>query len=99
MGPKNIAVARPIHVSNSHTKSGWISSNGLGGDCITDGQTDGGDYNSLFLKKTPGDYNTRAIVVLNLSNDKPRILCLYRNMITHVRSSIYLSKLSIPIGS
>ena len=29
-------VARPIYVSNSHTKFGWISSNGLGGDSITD---------------------------------------------------------------
>ena len=27
-----LAVACPIHVSNSHTKFGWISSNGLGGD-------------------------------------------------------------------
>ena len=56
---------------------------------------------SHFLKKPkkkPGDNDTRAIVVLNLLNDKPRILCLYRNMITHVRSSIYLSKFSIPIG-
>ena len=35
-GAKKIAVARPIHVSNSHTKFGWISSNGLGGDSITD---------------------------------------------------------------
>ena len=32
--------ARPIHVSNSHTKFGWISSNGLGGDSVTDGQTE-----------------------------------------------------------
>ena len=39
-GPnKNCAVACPIHVSNSHTKFGWISSNGLGGDCMTDGWT------------------------------------------------------------
>ena len=28
-----------IHVSNSHTKFGWISSNGLGGDSVTDGPT------------------------------------------------------------
>ena len=35
------AVARPIHVSSSHTKFGWISSNGLGGDSITDRRTDG----------------------------------------------------------
>ena len=58
---KTFDVARPIHVSNSHTKFGLISSNGLGGDSImdrrmdrrTDGQTDGGDYNIpfTFLKK------------------------------------------------
>ena len=55
-GEKKFDVARPIHVSNSHTKFGWISSNGLGGDSITDGQTDGGDYNIpfAFLKKTLG---------------------------------------------
>ena len=34
------AVARPIYVSNSHTKFGWIPSNGLGGDNITDGRTE-----------------------------------------------------------
>ena len=40
-GPKkNCAVAHPIHVSNSHTKFGWISSNGLGGDSVTDGRTE-----------------------------------------------------------
>ena len=39
-GAKNNAVARPIHVSNSYTKFGWISPNCLGGDSITDGQTD-----------------------------------------------------------
>ena len=59
---KKFDVARPIHVSNSHTKFGWISSNGLGGENITDrrtdGQTDGGDYNIpfAFLKKR-GDNN------------------------------------------
>ena len=52
--------ARPIHVSNSHTKFGCISSNSLGGESITgrrtDGQTDGGDYNIpfCFLKKAWG---------------------------------------------
>ena len=39
-GQKKCVVARPIHVSNTHTKFGWISSNGLGGDSVTDGQTD-----------------------------------------------------------
>ena len=56
-GQKQFAVARPIHVSNSHTKFGWISSNGLGIDSIKDRRTDrrmdGGDYNIpfAFLKK------------------------------------------------
>ena len=32
------AVSHPIHVSNSHTKFGWISSYGVGGEGITIGQ-------------------------------------------------------------
>ena len=54
---KKCVVARPLHVSNTHTKFGWISSNGLGGDSVTDGRTDGrtdgGDCNipNAFLKK------------------------------------------------
>ena len=40
-GQKKGGVARLIHVTNSHTKFGWISSNGLGGDSVTDGRTDG----------------------------------------------------------
>ena len=53
VGQKKCAVAHPIHVSNSHTKFGWISSNSLGGDRVTDWQTDGGDCNipDAFLKK------------------------------------------------
>ena len=39
-GQKKCAVAHPIHVSNSHTKFGWISYNGLGGDSVTDVPTD-----------------------------------------------------------
>ena len=36
-GPKKkSAVAHSIHVSNSHTKFGWISSSGLGGNSVTD---------------------------------------------------------------
>ena len=54
-GQKKFDVAHPIHVSNSHTKFGWISSNGLGGNSITDRwtdkQTDGGDYNIPFADK------------------------------------------------
>ena len=34
------AVAQPIHVSNTHTEYGWISSNGLGGDSITVGRVE-----------------------------------------------------------
>ena len=30
----------PIHFSNSHTKFGWISSYGLGGERVTGGRTD-----------------------------------------------------------
>ena len=40
-GQKKSVVAHPIHVSISHTKFGWISSNGLGGDSVTDIRTDG----------------------------------------------------------
>ena len=39
-GQKKCAVARPIHVSSSQIKFGCISSNGLGGDSVTDGRTD-----------------------------------------------------------
>ena len=48
----NFAVAGPIHVSNSHTKFGWISSNGLGGDSITDGCADRRTEAIAFLKKS-----------------------------------------------
>ena len=40
-GPKKCAIAHTIYVSNSHTKFGSTSSNGLGGDGVTDGWTDG----------------------------------------------------------
>ena len=67
-GQKKFDVARPIHVRNSHTKFGLISSNGLGGDSITDrrtdrrtdGQTDGGDYNIPFAFLKKRGYNNCA---------------------------------------
>ena len=65
-------VARPIHVSNSRTKFGWISSNCLGGDSITDGQTDermdGGDSNIpfTFLKKRGDNYREVEVSIYNL---------------------------------
>ena len=40
-GQNKCAATRPIHASNSHTKYGWVSSNVLGGDSITDIQTNG----------------------------------------------------------
>ena len=40
-GAKEYTVARHIHVSNSHTKFGYILSNGLGGDSVTDWWTEG----------------------------------------------------------
>ena len=40
-GQKKCAAAHPIHVNKSHTKFGGISSNGLGGDSVIDGQMDG----------------------------------------------------------
>ena len=52
-GAKNCAVAHPNHVSNSHTKFGWISSNGE--DSMTVGRMDGRrrlQYPHRFLKKT-----------------------------------------------
>ena len=53
MGQKKTA---PFHVSNSHTKYGWISSNGLGGDSATDGRMDAIVISpSPFLKKRGDD--------------------------------------------
>ena len=58
-GPKKkFDVARPIHVSNSHTILGWILSNGLGGDSITDRRTD---------RQT--DRRTEAITILKKRGD------------------------------
>ena len=49
-------VACSIQVSDSHTKLGWILSNDLGEDSVTDGRTDGGDCNiSIALFKKRGD--------------------------------------------
>ena len=52
-GQKKYAVAHPIHVSNSHSKFGWISSNGLGGDSVTDGRRRL-QYPGCFFKKAWG---------------------------------------------
>ena len=56
-GQKKCVVAHHIYVSNSDTKFGCISSNGLGGDSVTDGQTDGRrrlQYPQRFFKKAWG---------------------------------------------
>ena len=52
-GQKKSAVAHPI----THTKFGWISSNGVGGDSVTDRRTDERrrlQYPRRFFKKAWG---------------------------------------------
>ena len=68
-GQKNCAVARPIDVSNSHTKIGWILSNGIiVGDSITDGQAEVITISaSLFLKR--GDNNRIYVRILTWECD------------------------------
>ena len=53
-GQKKFDVARLIHVSNSHTKFGWISSNGLGGDSVTDRRTEAITISPSLFKKALG---------------------------------------------
>ena len=51
-GREKCAIAHPIHVSNLHTKFSRISSNGLGGDSVTDGQMEAiAVSRSPFFKK------------------------------------------------
>ena len=62
-GQKQFDVARPIYVTNLRTKFGWISSNGLGGDSITERRTDRRrrlQYLLAFLKKR-GDNYTKCL--------------------------------------
>ena len=58
-GGKNNCCYTPLHVSNSHTKFGWISANGLEGDSVTVGRMEGGNCNIpiAFFKKR-GNNNT-----------------------------------------
>ena len=61
---KKCVVARPIHVSNSHTKFGWISSNSLGGDIVTEGQTEAIAISPslfFFFLKKHGDTNEISV--------------------------------------
>ena len=57
VGGAIFSVARPTHVSNSHTKFGWISSNGLGGDSKVDGRMEEItiSHSLFFFKKKRGD--------------------------------------------
>ena len=48
------AVAHPIHVSNTHTKFGWISSIGLGGDSVIDGRAEAIAISPLLFLKAWG---------------------------------------------
>ena len=71
-------------MSNLHTKFGWISSNGLGGDSVTagptDGQTDwrtdGGNCNipTVFFKR--GD-NNNPILLSGLIDKLGIVHCTY----------------------
>ena len=40
-GKNNVALAHPYHIGKSCSKFGLILLSGLGGDSMTDGQTDG----------------------------------------------------------
>ena len=57
------AIAHPIHVSNLHTKFSRISSNGLGGDSVTDGRMEAiaVSRSPFFLKK-----NMRINIVVKI---------------------------------
>ena len=44
------AVARPNHMGNSHTQFGWISSESLGGDSVTDRRTEEAPSTVAFLE-------------------------------------------------
>ena len=57
-GQKQIAVACPIYVSNSHTKFGWISSNGSGGDSITDRRMEAITISPSLFQKSVGIITT-----------------------------------------
>ena len=59
-------------MSNSQTKFGLISSNGLGGDGITDRRTVGGDYNIpfAFLKKRGDKYGLTMWMKSSVASDK-----------------------------
>ena len=67
-GQKQFDVARPIYVSNLRTKFGWISSNGLGGDSITERRTDRRrrlQYLLSFLKRRGDNYTNRLYIHLH----------------------------------
>ena len=65
VGPKICAVARPILVSYSHTKFGWIWSNGLG-DSMTDRRMDRQTFWSLPRER--GKKNCAVAHPIHVSN-------------------------------
>ena len=84
-------VARHIHVSNSHTKFGWISSNVLGGDSITDGRTDRRTESiaisrSFFLKKR-GDNKPRVYKSIKLHSFALRNIPVWNSLPSEVVNS------------
>ena len=72
-GPRGGAkkyVARPIHVSNSHIKFGWISSYGLGGDSITDRRT---DRRMEAITITPSFFSKKSVVGINIDANRVKM--------------------------
>ena len=61
LGPKKIAFALPIHVSNSHTEFGLISSTDLGGDSITERRMEG---HSKFSCKNEETFKSMRFLTL-----------------------------------
>ena len=66
-GQKCIIVARPIYVSNSHTKFGRILSDGLGEDSITDRRMNRGDNNIRRQKGVIQAYRGQKRLILSLT--------------------------------
>ena len=85
-------IARPIHVSNSHTKFSWISSNGLGGDSITDRQQGRIDFCPLVPPSpTPRAWPRRQ-------NKNPFWYVLYLSFVrTHTKFGIKIFEIDFVI--
>ena len=75
VGAKKIAVARPIHVSYSHTKFGWISSIGLGGKCKHKEQTLKGMAHGKGQYTTSYEAGVQLIVKQRIKDNRMTTIC------------------------